>query len=103
MGIRIPEDVSVVGFFDFAAATQIVPQLTTIRIPQEEIGVALVRCLISRMTENGRNPKPATRSTLMGEFVERRSAGPPGPANWARRYLRVDKGTVVAGKTPMTG
>ncbi len=92
MGIRVPEDVSVVGFFDFAAARQIVPPLTTVRIPQEEIGAALIRCLVQRISEVGHDPAPAARLTLMAEFVERSSAGHPGPTKWAGRALRGDAG-----------
>ena len=87
MGVRVPHDVSVVGFFDFSAATQIVPPLTTIRVPQEEIGVSLVRCLARRM-EAGAERTPASRLTLISEFVERDSTAAPGSTGWAARFLR---------------
>jgi LacI family transcriptional regulator len=47
-GILVPDDIFVMGFNDFVCATQIVPQLTTIRMPQEAIGAALVRCIATR-------------------------------------------------------
>ena len=39
-GYKIPEDMSVVGFGDFSAATQISPQLTIIKVQGLEMGVA---------------------------------------------------------------
>ena len=38
LGYRIPEDVSVVGFGDFSSAKQISPELTTVRLPGQEMG-----------------------------------------------------------------
>ena len=87
MGVRVPHDISVVGFFDFSAAIQIVPPLTTVRVPQEEIGVALIRRLVQRI-EGGMEGMPATRLTLMTEFVERESTAAPAPTSWARRFLQ---------------
>jgi LacI family transcriptional regulator len=37
-GLRVPEDVSVIGFDDIEIADYMVPRLTTIRQPLEEIG-----------------------------------------------------------------
>lgn len=46
-GLRVPEDLSVVGFDDFAMASQSRPALTTIRQPLHDIGAVAVRLLIS--------------------------------------------------------
>jgi len=48
-GLRVPEDVSVIGFSDLPASSMMVPALTTIRIPQHQLGalaVHLVNALI---------------------------------------------------------
>lgn len=45
-GIRIPDDVSLVGFDDTNAARYAVPPLTTVRVPQFEIGQLAVRGLL---------------------------------------------------------
>jgi DNA-binding LacI/PurR family transcriptional regulator len=45
-GIRVPEDMSLVGFDDIAECTQSVPTLTTIRNPLEDIGQMAARRLI---------------------------------------------------------
>jgi LacI family transcriptional regulator len=42
-GLRIPCDVSLVGFDDVPFATDLTPALTTIRVPYEEPGRTAVR------------------------------------------------------------
>jgi LacI family transcriptional regulator len=78
LGYRIPEDYSVIGFGDFSAATQISPQLTTVRTRGREMGAACVRLLDDRL--NGRiAPDVSLRLLLAGHIVERDSCGPPRP------------------------
>ncbi|POX48094.1 LacI family transcriptional regulator [Streptomyces sp. Ru71] len=70
-GRRVPEDVAVIGFDDFALATGTEPQLTTVRQPLEEIGRTLVRLLLEEMEE----PSVAWRHVILRtELVLRRSA-----------------------------
>ncbi|TSD86381.1 LacI family transcriptional regulator [Mycobacterium sp. KBS0706] len=79
LGYRIPEDVSVIGFGDFVAATQISPQLTTVRVHGAEMGAAAVRLLIERIRQ-GRPPyDPPQRILIASKIVERRSSGPCPP------------------------
>jgi LacI family transcriptional regulator len=85
LGLRVPAAISVVGFFDFVCATQIVPQLTTIRIPQEEIGVALIRCIAQRLAADLTEQMPPMRLTLTPTFVERHSTAPAAPTVWAKQ------------------
>lgn len=47
--IRVPEDVSVMGFDDIRAAAYNNPSLTTIRQPLEEMGRVAARILLSRL------------------------------------------------------
>ncbi|WP_347241972.1 LacI family DNA-binding transcriptional regulator [Thermus sp.] len=44
-GLRVPEDVSLVGFDDIAISAYQIPPLTTVRQPVRDIGVALGRAL----------------------------------------------------------
>lgn len=84
-GFRIPEDVSVVGFSDFPVATQISPQLTTIRVHGAEIGAAALRLLLDRIEGRLLPGSPARRVQIVETLVER---GSTGPAPVGRRRKR---------------
>ncbi len=74
-----------IGFGDFAAATQISPQLTTVRVHGAEMGAAGVRLLIERIRQ-GRPPhEPPQRILIASKIVERRSSGPCPPAGPRRK------------------
>jgi LacI family transcriptional regulator len=86
MGLRIPEDVSVVGHADYAIATRISPQLTTVHMPHREMGVAAVRVLLARA---GQSPfmdgLPPQRINLVPNLIERQSSGPATHESWQHR------------------
>src|SRR5215472_11935574 len=48
-GLRVPEDVSVVGFDDIQSAAYINPPLTTVRQPLKEMGETAARILLDRI------------------------------------------------------
>lgn len=73
-GYRIPEDISVIGFGDFSAATQISPHLTTIKVQGAEMGATAMRLLLERIKTRGQ-PVLARRILIASTFVERRSSG----------------------------
>jgi DNA-binding LacI/PurR family transcriptional regulator len=73
-GLRIPEDVSVVGFDDIEASTLVSPALTTIHGGPENKGKVAVSCLLERV----RHPhSPIVWSILPVYLVERSSATYP--------------------------
>lgn len=75
LGYRIPEDVSVIGFGDFSAATQISPQLTTVKTNGREMGACCVRLLDDRL--GGRlTAGTSYRVHVAGHIVHRASCGP---------------------------
>jgi len=69
-GLRVPEDISVVGFDDLALAAYATPPLTTIRQPAAEIGRRATQILLELVA--GREA-PAVRTLLQPELVVRSS------------------------------
>jgi LacI family transcriptional regulator, galactose operon repressor len=70
LGVRVPEDLSVVGFDDFEIARRLWPSLTTIRTPTREIGRLAVERLMGR-DDQGREP-----NDRLPALVVRESTGP---------------------------
>lgn len=69
-GLRVPDDVMLTGFDDYALATMLTPSLTTYRQPVEAIGFEAMRLLESRIS----HPALPGRQTLIpGEVVVRES------------------------------
>ncbi|MGO4722665.1 MULTISPECIES: LacI family DNA-binding transcriptional regulator [unclassified Inquilinus] len=91
LGLRVPEDISVVGFNDFAAASQVSPRLTTVRTPQVEIGAAMVRCIADRLGDAEAAARPPVRLALVAEIVTRASTGPAAGTAWLARILKLAK------------
>lgn len=70
MGLSVPKDVSIIGYDDDPLAEWLVPGLTTIRQPFQEMGRAAMELLRQRIAQP--NDPPATR-VLPGELVVRDS------------------------------
>jgi LacI family transcriptional regulator len=51
-GIRVPRDMSVIGFDDAPRCTEIDPNITTVKVPKEEIGAECARFLIQKISSN---------------------------------------------------
>ena len=69
-GTRIPEDVSVLGFDDLSFASISSPPLTTMRVPNGEMGELAVKTIVERIRE----PRDYTSVVhLSTTFVERQS------------------------------
>ncbi|HVW92124.1 MAG TPA: LacI family DNA-binding transcriptional regulator [Devosia sp.] len=85
LGVRVPEDVSVVGVNDLAVASQVAPRLTTMRQPMVETGAALVRCIADRLARADGATTPPRRIALLAELIERESTGPASGRAWAER------------------
>lgn len=75
LGVRVPADISIIGFDDHVLAEIISPPLTVIDRPMEEQGVLAMRLLTSRL--RGANTGPARRVMLDTRLLERDSCGPP--------------------------
>ena len=74
-GLRVPDDISVVGFDDSRYAQIMDPPLTTIRQPARKIGERVMQRLLAEI-ENGRS-HDAKPEIVPHELVIRSSAAPP--------------------------
>jgi len=70
-GLRIPEDVAVVGYDDIELARYMTPPLTTVHQPKDELGELAIDVLIHRMAQPGQAQQ---RVQLTPELVIRGSA-----------------------------
>jgi LacI family transcriptional regulator len=50
-GVRVPEEVSIIGFDDLPIATFVEPQLTTINVPAAEMGRLAAESVIGHLTK----------------------------------------------------
>jgi len=84
-GMRIPQDVALVGFDDIFFAAYVSPPLTTVRLPAYGLGWAAGDMLIRLISED----EPVERQMLLeSELVIRQSCGENGPANNAAQHGR---------------
>jgi LacI family transcriptional regulator len=73
-GLRIPEDVSILGFDDIPQAAMVRPALTTVRQPLEQMGRLATQMLIDQL----KNPeKEIGRIELPTQLIVRDSTLPP--------------------------
>lgn len=72
-GLRVPEDISVVGFSDINAARFFDPPLSTVKSPWEEMGRLAMRQVTQRMNEEF-TTEPSTH-LVKTSFVARESTG----------------------------
>ncbi|MEJ7837682.1 MAG: LacI family DNA-binding transcriptional regulator [Thermomicrobiales bacterium] len=78
VGLRVPQDVSIIGFDDISMAAIANPPLTTIRQPLQSMMKTAVNTLIDRL--EGSNAERAQMVTVPTELVVRKSTSPPeGP------------------------
>jgi LacI family transcriptional regulator len=82
VGLRIPEDVALVGFDDIPLSGLTKIKLTTVRQPIEQFGIKAVELLID-LIEKGN--KPARRMFLDTELVIRESCGADHAAGVVQR------------------
>jgi LacI family transcriptional regulator len=85
-GLRVPEDVSLVGFNDMVASDLLEPPLTTVRIPQRTLGRRTGELLLELMARDGASqPAPEGLTRLPCELVVRGStAAPPAVPQLAK-------------------
>jgi len=83
-GLRVPADISVVGFDDIQGAAFHNPSLTTIRQPLAQMGVVAARILLQRIRGQATFPDMVP---IMPELVIRESTAPPPPRSARKKRL----------------
>jgi len=73
-GLRVPADISVVGFDDIAAASYVQPPLTTVVYPKRQMGRAGIEMLLGLLSSQ--QGMPTGTMKLPVELVVRASTGP---------------------------
>jgi LacI family xylobiose transport system transcriptional regulator len=79
LDLRIPQDLSVVGFDDLPVARWVGPPLTTVRQPLEEMAATALRMVIG-LARGAERTRTATRIELATELVVRSSTAAPSRA-----------------------
>lgn len=73
-GLRVPQDISVVGFDDIEVASYLTPRLTTVRQPLRKMGEIATQQLLQRISN--RNKNGVQSISIAPELVVRESTGP---------------------------
>jgi len=73
LGLRIPDDISIVGFDDIHQASQVNPPLTTVRQPLEEMGRTAAQMLLDYIADP---EKDVERIDLPTQLIVRASTRP---------------------------
>lgn len=74
LGLKIPEDLSVIGIDDIEKSQYTTPMLTTIHIPTEELGIMTAKILIDRIETGKRIPM---KVELPFQLIKRESCAVP--------------------------
>lgn len=77
LGLSCPRDLSIVGFNDMPFIARLQPPLTSVRVPQYELGVEAARLLLDRLTGRTTTPRVVL---LPVHLVVRGSTAPPPAA-----------------------
>ncbi|HEV2464998.1 MAG TPA: LacI family DNA-binding transcriptional regulator [Acidobacteriaceae bacterium] len=79
--LRVPDDVSIVGFDDIQVAAYHNPSLTTIRQPLHNMGTMAAQVLLERLRNKKEYPD---QIPVVPELIIRESTMPPNPARLGR-------------------
>jgi DNA-binding LacI/PurR family transcriptional regulator len=72
LGLRVPDDVAVVGFDNIPLAALVTPALTTCHIPRYELGVKALELLLKQTEQNDND----TRKVILQPSLIIRSSAP---------------------------
>lgn len=75
VGLRVPDDLSIVGFDDIPLVSFLIPPLTTVAQPTYAMGESAARILLDQLEGDGAAPQTVVLET---ELIRRASTGPVG-------------------------
>ena len=70
MGIRVPEDISIIAYEDSSLCGYATPPVTALNIRKEDLGYRAAQCLIARI----RNPEKRVESNTVRPYIVRRDS-----------------------------
>lgn len=85
-GLRVPDDISIVGFDDLIFASHTNPPLTTVRQPKYQMGLAAIDIVMNLLA--GSKTEHSLR--VSGELIVRESTAPPNRAAASGSGLRTE-------------
>jgi LacI family transcriptional regulator len=99
-GLRIPDDISIIGFDDIPQASFVYPKLTTVRQPLEQMGRVAVKMLLEQIEDQSRPPQ---RVALATQLVIRDSCGRTTQRDEHRKNVEENRRQPIANKpTPFS-
>jgi DNA-binding LacI/PurR family transcriptional regulator len=75
-GLRVPRDISVIGFDDIQLSAYTMPPLTTLSLPRAEIANAAFRALLNAQSPNEKAPTNGKAHPITPELILRKSTAP---------------------------
>ena len=75
-GLRVPEDISVIGYDDIQLSAFTMPPLTTVSLSRADLATAAFRALWDATTSGGKKPVMGTDCLVRPQLVIRGSTGP---------------------------
>ena len=66
MGLRVPEDIAVIGYNDIPLAGRLIPGLTTVHVPIHEFGSAAARVLLEQIETGHVTPRQVVYAPQLG-------------------------------------
>jgi LacI family transcriptional regulator len=75
LGVRVPDELSVIGFDDFEFSVRLDPPLTTIRVPSEEMGRLSAEAILNAL----QSQSAIVPQVLDAPLIVRRSTAPARP------------------------
>ena len=73
-GLRVPGDLSIIGFDDIEMSSLVSPSITSVRVPKADIGRVSVRELLLGLSAPRENPEDGYSIRLRPRLIERESA-----------------------------